>query len=233
MRPAPQPAPKALTGLDHRVEAAVGHSIDTLWDQRDAGLLDEPRARLVDAHRALVSAETSVTFYRVLLHRLASGEFPVDEALVDRIGRTVDQLQEAAAARDEQHRSVLAVLEPVEEAARAQAPAGAVDLPARDIAALLAITQAPNFTSTSSHSGSPWSPPPGPVSDTSSSSNWSGPASSSGTPATPSTPDSPSPSPTPAAARLPERGAHRQLSPEPFRGRGRGPQQPAPATEPP
>ncbi|MFD4829188.1 hypothetical protein ACFWPV_04925 [Streptomyces uncialis] len=141
MRPVPQPAPKALTGLDHRVEAAVGHSIDTLWDQRDGGLLDEPRARLVDAHRALVSAETSVTFYRVLLHRLASGEFPVDEALVHRIGRTVAQLQEAATARDEQHRSVLAVLEPVEETARAQAPAGAVDLPARDIAALLAISQ--------------------------------------------------------------------------------------------
>ncbi|WTE14036.1 hypothetical protein OG924_29700 [Streptomyces uncialis] len=139
--PAPRPVPKALTGLDHRIEAAVGHSVDTLWDQGDRSLLDEPRARLTDAHRALAAAETSVTFYRVLLHRLASGEFPVDTALFERIDRTVNQLAEAATARDQQHTTVLAALEPVEAAARAAAPAGATDLPAQDVAALLAIAQ--------------------------------------------------------------------------------------------
>ncbi|MGW6454370.1 hypothetical protein ACWF94_00325 [Streptomyces sp. NPDC055078] len=134
------PVPKALTALDQRIEAAVGHSVGTLWNHRDRGLLDQPRARLADAHRALAAAETSVTFYRVLLHRLASGEFPVDSALFERIDRTVGQLSEAVATRDAQNKSVLTALEPVEKAARPQFPAGA-DLPARDIAALLAIAQ--------------------------------------------------------------------------------------------
>ncbi|MFI1013084.1 hypothetical protein [Streptomyces sp. NPDC020965] len=135
------PAPKAPTGLDHRIEAAVGCSVDALWEHRDRGLLDEPLARLADAHRTLAAAETSVAFYRVLLHRLASGEFPVDTALFGRIERTVDQLEQAAAARDERHAGVLAVLEPVEAAARLQTPSEETDLPARDIAALLAIAR--------------------------------------------------------------------------------------------
>ncbi|MFG3282086.1 hypothetical protein [Streptomyces sp. NPDC048111] len=41
--------PKALTQLDLRIEAAVGHSIDRLWQHRDRDLLDEPHTRLVDA----------------------------------------------------------------------------------------------------------------------------------------------------------------------------------------
>ncbi|MFJ2875862.1 hypothetical protein [Streptomyces sp. NPDC087298] len=41
-----------------------------------------------------------MTFYRVLLHRLSSGEFPVDGALFERIDRTVEQLEQAADVRD-------------------------------------------------------------------------------------------------------------------------------------
>ncbi|MFD9715819.1 hypothetical protein [Streptomyces sp. NPDC059076] len=133
--------PKALTSLDHRIEAAVGNSIDTLWDQRDSRLLDEPHARLVDAHRTLTAAEFKVTFYRLLLHRLSSGEYPVDDALLKRIDRTVDQLEEAVDIRDEQHTTVLDSLEPFEEAARTAAPAEEAQLPAREVGALLAIAQ--------------------------------------------------------------------------------------------
>ncbi|AJT62500.1 hypothetical protein T261_0811 [Streptomyces lydicus] len=136
--PTPARVGKTLTALDHRIEAAVGRSIDLLRQHRDRGLLDEPHARLVDAHRDLVKAETSVTFYRVLLARLASGEFPVDVVLFARIDRTVDQLEEAAGERDAQQAKVQAALEPVETAARIQHPR-LVSAP--DFAALLAITQ--------------------------------------------------------------------------------------------
>ncbi|MFJ9213998.1 hypothetical protein [Streptomyces sp. NPDC102264] len=133
------PAQKALTSLDHRIEAAVGHSIDTLWKQRDRKVLDEPRTRLVDAHRDLVQAETSVIFCRRLLNRLASGEFPVDAALFARIDRTVGQLEEAAAIRDEREGEVLAALGPVEAAAQSQGAHNGVELSAPDLAALLGI----------------------------------------------------------------------------------------------
>ncbi|MEU2874111.1 hypothetical protein ABZ769_33770 [Streptomyces olivoreticuli] len=141
MSPTPPPAKKALTVLDHRIEAAVGHSVDQLWQHRDRDLLDEPSTRMVDAHRSLAQAETGVTFYRVLLHRLASGDFPVDTALFERIDRTVDQLAKAAATRDEYEQQVLAALETVEAAARTQAPEEAEGLSAPDFAALLAIAQ--------------------------------------------------------------------------------------------
>ncbi|MDW4906755.1 hypothetical protein RB628_15745 [Streptomyces sp. ADMS] len=139
--PAPAPAKKALTVLDHRIEAAVGHSIDQLWQHRDRDLLDEPRSRLVDAHRTLVQAEHGVTFYRVQLQRLASGEFAVDQVLFSRINRTVATLEEAAATRDEREQQVVAALEPIEAAVRSGGTGPAAELPAPDHAALLAIAQ--------------------------------------------------------------------------------------------
>ncbi|MBM7167068.1 hypothetical protein JQK87_01235 [Streptomyces sp. G44] len=135
------PVKKALTQLDHRIEAAVGHSIDRLWQHRDRDLLDEPHTHLVDAHRALVQAETNVTFYRSQLNSLSSGEYPVDDALFERIGRTVELLEEAARTRDQRQAQAVAALEPVEAAAWDKAPRDVPDLPAPDIAALLAITQ--------------------------------------------------------------------------------------------
>lgn len=138
-------AKKALTALDHRIEAAVGHSIDQLWQHRDSGLLDEPRARLVDAHRALVEAVHAVTFYRVLLERLASGEFEVDEALFTRIRRTIATLEQAAATRDEHEQQVTTALEVVEAAARTRGTRPSAELPAPDHAALLSIAQGANL----------------------------------------------------------------------------------------
>ncbi|MEV5048657.1 hypothetical protein AB0N20_29665 [Streptomyces griseoincarnatus] len=137
----PQPAPstrRAVTQLDHRLEAVTGHDIDTLWAYRDRGVLDEPHAQLVDRHRTLANAQIGVTFYLKLLNRLTSGEFPVDGALFVRIDRTVDQLEEAADARDAAAQKVLAALEPVEAAAAASTSDGG-RLSTDDRAALLAI----------------------------------------------------------------------------------------------
>ncbi|MFD4559795.1 hypothetical protein ACFWP5_36690 [Streptomyces sp. NPDC058469] len=136
--PAPPPARRAVSPLDHRIEAVTGHDIDTLWAYRDRGVLDKPHAQLVDQHRELAKTQTGVTFYLRLLHRLSSGEFDVDDALLARIDRTVDQLEDATDARDAAARKVLAALEPIEAAATASAP-GAKPLSTDDQAAMLAI----------------------------------------------------------------------------------------------
>ncbi|MFF3501157.1 hypothetical protein [Streptomyces sp. NPDC003247] len=137
--PAPATARRAVSSLDHRIEAVTGHDVDTLWAYRDCGLLDEAHAALVDRHRELAEAERGVTFYRTLLHRLSSGEFPVDGALLLRIDRTVDQLEQAADARDAVEQRVLAALEPVEDAARTAPGGEAETLSTPDQAALFAI----------------------------------------------------------------------------------------------
>ncbi|MDT0614990.1 hypothetical protein [Streptomyces lancefieldiae] len=136
-QPAPTPTRRAVTQLDHRIEAVTGHDIDTLWAYR-RGALDEPHAQLVDRHRTLANAQIGVTFYLKLLNRLTSGEFPVDGALFVRIERTVDHLEEATDARDAAAQKVLAVLEPIEAAAAASTPDGR-PLSTDDRAALLAI----------------------------------------------------------------------------------------------
>ncbi|MFJ6574030.1 hypothetical protein ACIQNU_42205 [Streptomyces sp. NPDC091292] len=133
------PARRAVTALDQRLETVTGHDIDTLWAHQDRGVLDASDARLVDEHRELTRAETSVTFYRTLLHRLTSGEFPVDTAWFDRIDRTVRHLDEAAAARDTATRRLLATLEPIEAAAAAAPAPGEEPISDADQAALLVI----------------------------------------------------------------------------------------------
>ncbi|MDF3146859.1 MULTISPECIES: hypothetical protein [unclassified Streptomyces] len=136
--PAPTPTRRAVSPLDHRLEAVTGHDIDTLWAYRDRGILDEPHAHLVDQHRELADTQIGVTFYLALLNRLSSGEFDVDDALFTRIDRTVDQLEEATNARDAAARKVLAALEPIEAATAASAP-DTKPLSTDDQAALLAI----------------------------------------------------------------------------------------------
>ncbi|MGQ4482659.1 hypothetical protein [Streptomyces sp. SAS_276] len=137
--PAPAAARRAVSSFDSRIEAATGHDVDTLWAHRDRGVLDEPHIGLVDRHRELVQAETGVTFYRTLLNRLSSGEFPIDTHLFSRIDRTVYQLRDAAGVRDAAVRQVLAVLEPIEAAARTVPGAEAETISTADQVALLAI----------------------------------------------------------------------------------------------
>ncbi|MFG3026484.1 hypothetical protein ACGFZQ_49770 [Streptomyces sp. NPDC048254] len=126
--PALPAARRTVSPLDHHIEAVTGHDIDTLWDFRDRGVLDDPHAHLVARHRELATAQTGVTFYLRLLNRLSSGEFDVDDALFTRIDRTAEQLEEAADARD------AAALEPIEAAAAPDAKQLSTD----DQAALLA-----------------------------------------------------------------------------------------------
>ncbi|GAA3196436.1 MULTISPECIES: hypothetical protein [Streptomyces] len=136
--PAPTTARRAVSPLDYRLEAVTGHDIDTLWAYRDRGILDDQHAHLVDRHRELANAQTGVTFYLKLLNRLSNGEFDVDDALFTRIDRTVEQLEEARAARDAAAREVLAALEPIEATVTAAA-SDAKQLSTDDQAALLAI----------------------------------------------------------------------------------------------
>ncbi|MEU3008062.1 hypothetical protein [Streptomyces sp. NPDC007020] len=132
---APTPARRAVSPLDHRVEAATGHDIDTLWTYRDRGVLDEPHAHLVDLHRELAKAQTGVVFYLKLLNRLSSGEFEVDAALFTRIARTTDQLEQATGTRAAAAQTLIAALEPIEAASTHDARTLSTD----DQAALLAI----------------------------------------------------------------------------------------------
>ncbi|GAA3389039.1 hypothetical protein [Streptomyces roseoviridis] len=134
---APSPA---LTSFDHRIELAVGFSIDRLWHDHDHGLLDEQTARLAAAHRTLSDAERGVTFYRVLLQRLASGDHAIDESLFPRIDRTVEQLKQAVTCRKKLERDVADALEPI-DARAVRNPAAHTELKAREIALLLAISQ--------------------------------------------------------------------------------------------
>ncbi|ALC26971.1 MULTISPECIES: hypothetical protein [Streptomyces] len=126
------------TALDHRIETAVGRSVEELRQQRDDGLLDPPHTALADAHRDLVAAERDIGFYRLRLARLASSDLPVDQALFARIDRTLDQLAQAARRRDAKQTTAAAALEPIEAGAPRQVPR---QIPAKDAAALLAIAQ--------------------------------------------------------------------------------------------
>ncbi|WP_327255407.1 hypothetical protein [Streptomyces sp. NBC_01244] len=132
---------KALTGLDGRIEAATGTTVDALWDHHDRGLLDEPVARLVRAHRALAKAHTDLAFHRTLLQRLASGEFELDAALLARVDRVVGQIKGAVAVRDTLHAEAVTALEPVERNVPTARPDGLPDVNAPDYAALLAIAR--------------------------------------------------------------------------------------------
>ncbi|MFD8063977.1 hypothetical protein ACFXA0_32660 [Streptomyces cyaneofuscatus] len=133
--PASAPVRRAVSALDHRVEAAIGHDIGTLWSYRDRGVLDESHAHLVDVHRELAKAQTGVVFYLKLLNRLSGGEFEVDSALFTRIARTVDQLEQATDARAAAAQAVITALEPIEAASAY----GTRTLSTDDQAALLAI----------------------------------------------------------------------------------------------
>ncbi|MFD4257668.1 hypothetical protein ACFWR9_08550 [Streptomyces sp. NPDC058534] len=134
------PPPDGLmpTALDQRIEAAVGYGVEVLRQHRDGGFLDAPHTALADAHRELVTAERDVTFHRVRLARLAASELPVNKALFARIERILDQLATAADVRDAKQTAAAAVLEPIEATAPRQTPP---QIPAKDVAALLAIAQ--------------------------------------------------------------------------------------------
>ncbi|MFF4031653.1 hypothetical protein ACFYZ2_18200 [Streptomyces sviceus] len=208
--PAPSPDRHPRTVLDHRIETAAGCSIETLWRHREAGLLDAPHSALADAHRDLVRAERDVTFHRARLARLVSGEFPVDQALLARIERTVDQLAHTIDERDTEQARAAAALEPIEAAAPLQAPQ---QVPTKDFAALLAIAQGAKLHKNLLTHRLAVATPPAPASPTPSCSACRRAASWTATPPTQCTPASPSPSPTPAGPSLPPRAPQARPAP--------------------
>ncbi|MGV9790864.1 hypothetical protein [Streptomyces sp. NPDC003435] len=128
----------ATSTLARRVEAVTGHDLEALRAFRGHGILDKALAHLIDQHRALAESEANVTYFRRLLNRLSSGELPVDDTLLDRINRTVEQLADAAEAHGAATLRVIAALEPIESAVTVSA-ARQRSLPADDQAALLGI----------------------------------------------------------------------------------------------
>ncbi|MGW4441954.1 hypothetical protein [Streptomyces sp. NPDC004682] len=136
--PAPSTGRRAISPLDRRIEAATGHDVETLWAFRNRGVLGEALAHLVDQHSAMAKSEAGVTYHRQLLNRLSSGELPVDDALLGRITRTVEQLADAADTHSAATRKVIAALEPIESAATVSA-ARQRPLSTDDQATLLAI----------------------------------------------------------------------------------------------
>ncbi|WP_328297256.1 hypothetical protein OG389_05080 [Streptomyces sp. NBC_00435] len=135
------PIPKNQTGIDDRIETVTGKSIEALWRLDDSNLLTEPVAQLVRAHRALAHAQATLTFNRVLLQRLTSGQFEIDSAVLGRIDRGLGQLKEAVETRDQLLGEALTLLVPLEQhAPRPSRPLGP-DISPPDFAALLAIAR--------------------------------------------------------------------------------------------
>lgn len=131
------PRKPAPTALDALIEQTVGDLAGLHHDGR-SGLLSPERASLAAAHRDLGRAETAVAYHRNVLMQLASGAQAVDDGLLDRIRRTVRDLAQAAAVRDEHHAHTTATL----DAVRASAPppaATSTELTAREQAVLLSL----------------------------------------------------------------------------------------------
>ncbi len=131
------PRTAAPTALDGLIEQAVG-DLAGLRHDHQAGLLSEERAALASAHRDLGVAETAVAYHRNLLMQLSSGAHLVDEALLDRMRRTVRDLAQAAAVRDEQHARTAAALDVV-RACAPPAVTASTELTAHDLAVLLSL----------------------------------------------------------------------------------------------
>lgn len=125
------------TALDAAIEKVVG-DLAVLHHDHLSGLLPPERAALAAVYRELATAEDAVTYHRNALKRLASGSYPVDTPLLDRLRRTLHELAQVTAARDRLQEGVAAALEAVKAAAPAPAPADE-ELTPRDFAALLSL----------------------------------------------------------------------------------------------
>ncbi|BAU88030.1 hypothetical protein SLA_7164 [Streptomyces laurentii] len=125
------------TVLDQQIEQIVG-DLTAFHRDHQAGLLTAERAALASAHRELGIAESAVAYHRTVLASLASGARPVDDALLDRIRRTVNELTEATTARDARHTHAATALETVRASTPPPAPADS-ELTAHDLAVLLSL----------------------------------------------------------------------------------------------
>ncbi|MFJ7278307.1 hypothetical protein [Kitasatospora sp. NPDC098663] len=95
------------------MEAAVGTSIAAL--NADEARLNAQSARVLDAHRALVTAETRLSFERVRLMICADRQRQVDEQLLADLSDQLEILEDAAAARDQAEADLAARLTEVQQ----------------------------------------------------------------------------------------------------------------------
>ncbi|MFJ9446761.1 hypothetical protein ACIRRH_33615 [Kitasatospora sp. NPDC101235] len=105
--------PACLTRLDDRVEAAVGISIAAL--HAEEARLEANVARVLDAHRALVKAETHVAFERMRLMICADRQRRVDDHLLADLSDQVEILEDAAATRDQAESDLLARIKELQQ----------------------------------------------------------------------------------------------------------------------
>ena len=127
--------PHTLTRLDERLEAAAGDSLSSL--AATEARADAATARMIAAHRALVAAETRVSFLRVRLINIAASRRRVDDAVLDQLDVQLEALEVAADRRDELEADLLGlILVREEEAALAAEREQAAHVPAHAILAV-------------------------------------------------------------------------------------------------
>ncbi|MFF2041835.1 hypothetical protein ACFVVX_15510 [Kitasatospora sp. NPDC058170] len=115
------PVPPSLTRLDSRVEAALGASIAEL--HADPAHPGAAEARVLDAHRTLTKAETTVAFERMRLLICADRQRRVDDRLLADLGVQLEVLEDAAAARDQAEADLLEHLQTLQRCNAPRSPA--------------------------------------------------------------------------------------------------------------
>jgi len=125
--------PNTLTRLDERLEAAAGNSLSSL--AANEVRTNAATARLVEAHRALVAAETRVSFLRVKLINIAAARRRVDDAVLDQLDAQLEALETAAEQRDQLEMELLLLIQAREEEAEqaAEREKAAASAPARSV----------------------------------------------------------------------------------------------------
>ncbi len=107
--------PNTLTRLDERLSAATGDSLSAL--SANEARADAATARLIDAHRALVAAESRVSFLRVKLINIAAARRRVDDVVLDQLDAQLEALETAADQRDRLEEELLLLIQAREEEA--------------------------------------------------------------------------------------------------------------------
>ncbi|MGV9266642.1 hypothetical protein ACWDRR_18520 [Kitasatospora sp. NPDC003701] len=111
-----------LTRQDARLEAALGQSLTALTATQ--ARVDAETARVLDTHRALVAAETAVSFQRVRLINVAAAQRRVDDAVLDELDAQLEKLEETAEERDVLEADLVRLLQAREELAKRKAAEG-------------------------------------------------------------------------------------------------------------
>ncbi|MGK4581652.1 hypothetical protein [Kitasatospora sp. HPMI-4] len=108
-----------LTRQDARLEAALGQSLTSLVATEARA--DAATSRVIETHRALVAAETAVSFQRVRLINIAAAKRRVDDGVLDELDAQLEKLEVAAEERDALEADLVRLLQEREEETKRQA----------------------------------------------------------------------------------------------------------------